>query len=236
MKHDELAKVGFKNKRRMRILLRFVLTPEQFEQLDEEKIEFLNEEFVERHFSSVLKVRRGDIFVKVKIKGEKSSIIFVILVEHKSTDIKRVDFYKQVSAYNSVLIREDMYPILTIALIHGDAPHLVDTDLQGAFGWSDRMRGLFGRTALNFGIKVVDARKMTKEQIEAMGSASSFLKALQDSKHVTEDTISSVLDLYYINKESLDDYLEHASILVTYLFNISDHPIETFQKNRRKYN
>ena len=99
----------------------------------------------------------SETIAKVNLKKEMGTdLIVAVIVEHKSGIEPQKKLFLQALKYNVALLERHIYPITTILLVHGKKPLNISSDLQSAFGWSERLKEVFGADSFNFGLNMID--------------------------------------------------------------------------------
>ena len=229
--HDKTFKLVFKNKDRFRSLLKFALSPEKFNAIDGNQIEFIDTELLKKQSDGKIQEYRADLIAKVGLKKEMNTDLFVaIIVEHKSHIESQKKIFFQALRYNITLLERGIYPITTILLFHGKKPLNIASDLQSAFGWPEALKEVFGDDSFNFELNVVDLNQMSDEDIkDKAGDIASFCFALKHVWNMTQTKIKSVFEMCWQNGKD-PNYHENANILRRYILQATGYPREEFVK------
>ena len=229
--HDKIFKLAFKNKDRFRKLLRFALGFKKFDAITGDQIEFIDTELLKKQPSGNIQECRADIVVKVNLKREMGTDLLVaIIVEHKSHIEPQKKIFLQALKYNVALLERHIYPITTILLVHGKKPLNISSDLQSAFGWSERLKEVFGADSFNFGLNVVDLNQISDEDIkDKAGDIASFCFAFKHVWNMTRDKIKFIFEMCYQDGKD-PNYYENTSILGRYMLQATNYSREEFVK------
>ena len=225
--HDRTAKRGLKNKERFESFIKFGVSAEKFNALDFTRLEFIDTEFFQQEVKGGKSyTRRADIMAKIGLKGMSTQTLVGIITEHKSHAGSEKELYLQAARYNIGLLESNIYPVMTVLLLHGHAPLRISSDLQQAFQWTSEMKRIFGHSALNFAPDVVDLRKKSEEEISQAGACSALCYTLKDIWSMTQDKIQSMFRL--CRRSSIDgsNYREYANILVDYVLQGTSYSLE----------
>ncbi len=203
IEHDKIAKWGLKNKARFESFLKFGLSPEKFKSIDFNQLEFIDTEVLQKEISGKFRMRHADVIAKVGLKGFDTDALIAIIVEHKSHKVSEEDLFLQALRYSLALLEMRIYPIMTVLLLHRQAPIHISSDLQTAFHLTSEVKQVFGASAFNFSPNVVDLRKESEEDIKSKaGTASAFCYTLKVASDMTKSHIKSVFELCKIVKIS----------------------------------
>ena len=212
--HDQVAKWGLKNKARFKSFLKFGLSSEKFKSIDFNQLEFIDTEVLQKEVSEKLRMRHADVIAKVGLKGLDTDALIAIIVEHKSHKVSKEDLFLQALRYSLALLEMRIYPIMTVLLLHRQAPIHISSDLQTAFNLTSEVKQVFGASALNFSPDVVDLRKESEEDIKnRAGAASALCYTLKVASDLTKSHIRSVFRLCKRDSQNPSSYREYASVL-----------------------
>ena len=218
VEHDQTAKLGLKHKDRFKDFLKFGLSFEKFQALDLDCLEFIDTEFLQKGLNEKFRSYRADVIAKVGLKTEDKKVFVGIIVEHKSHHESEKRLFLQALRYNLALLETDLYPIITILLFHRKAPLNISCNLQTVFHLKSETKRIFGASSLNFGLDMIDLRKIPKEDIKGKaGTASALCYALKTSLDMTEDDIKSVFELCKRDSKDSARYREYAGFLSRYM-------------------
>lgn len=234
IQHDKVAKAGLKHKGRFKAVVKYRLPPKQFDALDFDRFEFIDTEVLIEKFGGDIELGRADVIAKIGLKddmdkvGSKKETLVCIIVEHKSRLISKKDLFLQTFKYHEVLFKQGIYPLITIVVAHCKEPVNIPSDLQSFFGWTPKMKEIFGESALNFHLYVVDLNQETEADIiDRAGMASALFYALKNVWNMTREKIRSVIALCWReSKEDIESYKEYAGFLGRYMFQASSEPVE----------
>ena len=229
--HDKIFKLAFKNKNRFRQLLKFALDSKKFSVIAGNQIEFIDTGLLKKHFSGDIQECRADIIAKVNLKKQVGTDLLVaVIVEHKSHIESHKKIFLQALKYNIALLEKHIYPITTILLVHGKKPLNMPSDLQSAFGWSDKLKEIFGAESFNFRLNVIDLNQVSDEDIkDKAGDIASFCFAFKHVWNMTRDRIKSVFEMCWQDGKS-PNYYEDVSILGRYMLQATNYQREEFIK------
>ena len=159
-----------------------------------------------------------------------TDILVAIIVEHKSHIEPQKKLFLQALRYNVALLERHIYPIITILFIHGKKPLNISSDLQSAFGWSERLKKVSDTDSFNFRLNVVDLNQISDEDIkDKAGDIASFCFAFKHVWNMTRDKIKSIFEMCYQDGKS-PNYYENASILSRYMLQAANYSREEFVK------
>ena len=229
IEHDKVAKWGLKNKRRFKSFLKFGLSSEKFNCLDFNNFEFMDTEILQKEVSGRFPMRHADVIAKVGLKGLNTETLIAIIVEHKSHKVSEKELFLQALRYSLALLEIDIYPIMTVLLLHRKAPVHISSDLQAAFHLTSKVSQLFKGSALNFSPDVIDLRRTSEENIKnKAGSASAFCYALKVASNMTKRHIQSVLELCLQDSKDSADYREYVGVLGRYMLQSTGYEMSVF--------
>ena len=228
--HDKVAKTGLQNKEWFKATLKYKLSFEQYHAMDFSRFTYMDTGLL-REKDSILREFRADSVAKIGVKDMDTEGLFSIIAEHKSTIKSDQDLYLQVFKYHEILLIKGFYPIITVVLIHGKSPTKISPDLQTAFGWTPKMKKVFGKLAFNFGLVVIDLSQETEEDIKDKGGvASPWLFALKHVWNMTSDRLKSVIKLCLQHSKDQKDYFKKFRFLIGYALKASKCSIQEFKK------
>ena len=229
--HDQIAKWGLKNKARFKSFLKFGLSPDKFNSIDFNHLEFIDTEMLQKEISGKFRIRRADVIAKVGIKGLSTDVLIAIIVEHKSHKVSDKMLFLQSLKYSLALLELDIYPIMTVLLLHRQAPVRISSDLQTAFHLTSEIKRLFKASALNFSPDVIDLRKQSEKDIkDRAGSASAFCYTLKVVSDMEKRHIKSVFELCKRDSKDSAGYREYASVLGRYMLQSTGYEKSMFDK------
>ena len=175
-------------------------------------------------------MRHADVIAKVGLKGLNTDALIAIIVEHKSHKTSEKKLFLQALNYSLALLEINIYPIMTVLLLHRHAPVHISSDLQTAFHLTSAVRRLFKSSALNFSPGVIDLRKESEEDIKnKAGTASALCYTLKVASDMTKRHIKSVFELCKRDsKGSVGYYREYASVLCRYMLQSTNYERSVF--------
>ena len=231
VEHDQIAKWGLKNKARFKSFLKFGLSLDKFNSIDFNHLEFMDTEMLQKEISGRFRMRHADLIAKVGIKGLNTDALIAIIVEHKSHKVSNKMLFLQALKYSLALLELNIYPIMTVLLLHKQAPVYISSDLQTAFRLTSKVKRLFKASALNFSPDVIDLRKESEEDIkDKAGSASAFCYTLKVASDMKKRHIKSVFELCKRDSKDSASYREYASTLGRYMLQSTDYERSIFDK------
>ena len=229
VEHDQIAKWGLKDKARFKSFLEFGLSPEKFKSIDFSRLEFIDTEILQKEISGRFRMRHADVIAKVGLKGLNTDALIAIIVEHKSHKTSEKKLFLQALNYSLALLEINIYPIMTVLLLHRQAPVHISSDLQTAFHLTSEVRKLFKASALNFSPDVIDLRKESEEDIKnKAGNASALCYTLKVASDMTKRHIKSVFELCKRDSKSSAGYREYASVLCRYMLQSTNYERSVF--------
>ena len=218
--HDFIGKWGLKNLERFQHFLRVaVKSKEKMAPLNFDQCEFIDTEMGYKSADGKRYTVHADVLAKLGMKGSEKLV--GVITEHTSHNKTVKDLYIQGLKYNLCLLEQDLPPIMTIFLLHGNAPRNIARDLQVAFGWTSEDKKLFGEHGLNYGPVVLDLRETLYEEI-GLGPASAWFYTLKDVVNLTRERIEAIFKMCYDYSKDMASYRQSVFVLMGYIRRYTD--------------
>ena len=217
--HDYFAKWGLKEKERFKGFLNIgINSKEKFDTFDFDRFEFIDTEMAQKSIDGKVQRFHADVMAKIGVRGMNTEQLVGVITEHTSHRKTEHKLYMQGLKYNLGLLEQKLPPVMTIFLLHGNAPHNIANDLQEAFGWTPEMRKTFGVYGLNFTPNVVDLRKISDDEIKKKaGTAAAWCSVLKDVVNLTGQKIESIMKMCYHRSKDVSSYRDYVFVLMDYI-------------------
>ena len=217
--HDYFAKWGLKEKERFKGFLNIgINSKERFNAFDFDRFEFIDTEIAQKSIDGKVQKFHADVMAKIGVRGMNTEQLVGVITEHTSHRKTEHKLYMQGLRYNVGLLEQKLPPVMTIFLLHGNAPCNIASDLQEAFGWTTEMKKAFGVYGLNFTPNVVDLRKISNDEIQKKaGAAAAWCSVLKDVVNLTEQKIESIMKMCYYSSKDVSCYRDYIFVLMDYV-------------------